>query len=46
MTSHTYNIRGIEVKFPYAAYQCQLIFMEKIIESLQEVRSALPNACL
>lgn len=43
MTSHTYNIRGVEVKFPYAAYQCQLIYMEKVIECLQEVRYALSN---
>lgn len=34
----TYNIRGVEVKFPYRAYECQLIYMEKVIEALQEVR--------
>jgi hypothetical protein len=37
----SYNIRGVTVQFPYDAYQCQLIYMEKVIESLQEVRSKI-----
>ena len=32
-----YTIRGIEVDFPYEAYQCQLVYMEKVIEALQNV---------
>lgn len=33
----TYNIRGIDVDFPFEAYDCQLVYMEKVIQSLQEV---------
>lgn len=34
-----YTLRGVEVEFPYAeAYSCQLAYMEKVIEALQEVR--------
>lgn len=34
-----YTLRGVEVDFPYAeAYGCQLAYMEKVIEALQEVR--------
>ncbi|KAL1551497.1 Regulator of telomere elongation helicase 1 [Salvia divinorum] len=37
----TYNIRGINVDFPYEAYDCQLVYMEKVIESLQNKSNAL-----
>lgn len=30
-----------QVKFPYEAYECQLIYMEKVIQALQEGRNAL-----
>lgn len=33
----TYNIRGIDVDFPFEAYDCQLVYMEKVIQSLQQV---------
>lgn len=33
-----YKIRGIDVDFPFDAYDCQLVYMEKVIQSLQEVR--------
>lgn len=33
-----YNILGIGVDFPFDAYQPQLIYMEKVILSLQKVR--------
>lgn len=33
----TYEIRGIDVDFPFDAYDCQLVYMEKVIQSLQEV---------
>ncbi|XP_047959212.1 regulator of telomere elongation helicase 1 homolog [Salvia hispanica] len=36
-----YNIRGINVDFPYEAYDCQLVYMEKVIESLQNKSNAL-----
>ena len=36
-----YAIRGVQVPFPYEAYECQLVFMEKVIQSLQERRNAL-----
>lgn len=35
----TYKIRGIDVDFPFEAYDCQIVYMEKVIRSLQEVRS-------
>ena len=34
-----YHIRGVEVHFPHPAYDCQLVYMERVIESLQEVCS-------
>ncbi|KAF9615542.1 hypothetical protein IFM89_024390 [Coptis chinensis] len=36
-----YNIRGIDVDFPYEAYDCQIVYMEKVIQSLQERCNAL-----
>ncbi|CAN1836442.1 Regulator of telomere elongation helicase 1 homolog [Linum perenne] len=37
----TYKIRGIDVDFPFEAYDCQLVYMEKVIESLQNKCNAL-----
>ncbi|XP_028548850.1 regulator of telomere elongation helicase 1 homolog [Dendrobium catenatum] len=36
-----YKIRGINVDFPYDAYDCQLVYMEKVMQSLQEGCNAL-----
>ncbi|KAJ8452039.1 hypothetical protein Cgig2_016620 [Carnegiea gigantea] len=36
-----YNIRGIEVDFPYDAYDCQITYMDKVIQALQEKTNAL-----
>ncbi|GAB4842166.1 Regulator of telomere elongation helicase 1 [Ancistrocladus abbreviatus] len=36
-----YKIRGIDVDFPYDAYDCQIVYMEKVIQSLQENCNAL-----
>lgn len=33
----TYNIRGIKVDFPYEAYECQKIYMEKVLDALNQV---------
>ena len=33
----TYTISGVHVPFPFEPYQCQLIYMEKVINSLQNV---------
>lgn len=33
----SYNVRGVKVDFPYAAYEVQQIYMEKVIEALQDV---------
>ena len=30
-----YEIRGLRVPFPFDAYECQLIYMEKVVEALQ-----------
>ncbi|CAJ1955200.1 unnamed protein product [Sphenostylis stenocarpa] len=32
----TYKIRGIDIDFPYEAYDSQLDYMDKVIQSLQE----------
>ncbi|KVI06000.1 hypothetical protein Ccrd_015675 [Cynara cardunculus var. scolymus] len=37
----TYKIRDINVEFPFEAYDCQLVYMEKVIQSLQERSNAL-----
>ncbi|XP_031265333.1 regulator of telomere elongation helicase 1 homolog [Pistacia vera] len=37
----TYKIRGIDVDFPFEAYDCQLIYMDKVIQSLQNKCNAL-----
>ncbi|KAJ8637753.1 hypothetical protein MRB53_012020 [Persea americana] len=36
-----YKIRGIDVDFPFEAYDCQIVYMEKVIRSLQERCNAL-----
>ncbi|KAL3343670.1 hypothetical protein AABB24_027276 [Solanum stoloniferum] len=36
-----YKIRGIDVDFPYEAYDCQIVYMEKVIQSLQNRSNAL-----
>ncbi|KAL0026549.1 hypothetical protein WJX77_006250 [Trebouxia sp. C0004] len=38
---HTYSLRGVEVEFPYDAYACQLDYMERVIQALQERENAL-----
>ncbi|XP_075664293.1 regulator of telomere elongation helicase 1 homolog [Castanea sativa] len=37
----TYKIRGIDVDFPFEAYDSQLVYMEKVIQSLQQKCNAL-----
>lgn len=34
-----YNVRGVKVEFPFQAYEVQQIYMEKVIEALQDVRA-------
>ncbi|CAN4086784.1 unnamed protein product [Withania somnifera] len=36
-----YRISGIDVDFPYEAYDCQIVYMEKVIQSLQNRNNAL-----
>jgi hypothetical protein len=31
------NIKGVEINFPYKPYDCQVKYMEKVIQCLQEV---------
>lgn len=33
----TYKIRGIDVDFPFDAYDSQLVYMDKVLQSLQQV---------
>ncbi|XP_020235482.1 regulator of telomere elongation helicase 1 homolog [Cajanus cajan] len=37
----TYKIRGIDVDFPFEAYDSQIVYMDKVIQSLQEKCNAL-----
>ncbi|KAF3450771.1 hypothetical protein FNV43_RR06860 [Rhamnella rubrinervis] len=37
----TYTIRGIDVDFPFEAYDSQLVYMDKVIQSLQNKCNAL-----
>eukprot|EP00958_Prasinococcus_capsulatus_P010947 scaffold1074_cov409-Prasinococcus_capsulatus_cf.AAC.19 len=37
----SYRIRGVVVDFPYVAYDCQQLYMEKTIEALADGRNAL-----
>lgn len=32
-----YSIRGVNVDFPFDAYDCQITYMDRVIESLQQV---------
>ena len=32
-----YSIRGVDVDFPFDAYDCQITYMDRVIESLQQV---------
>ncbi len=36
-----YEIRGVHVEFPFDAYTSQLVYMERVIQSLQERKNAL-----
>ncbi|GKD79120.1 regulator of telomere elongation helicase 1 isoform X1 [Tanacetum coccineum] len=37
----TYKIRGIDVEFPFEAYDCQIVYMDRVIQSLQDKSNAL-----
>ena len=39
-TQYLINIKGIEIYFPYQPYEIQIIYMEKIIESLNNEKLA------
>ncbi|CAO2190879.1 unnamed protein product [Urochloa humidicola] len=36
-----YTIRGVAVDFPFDAYDCQITYMDRVIESLQQGKNAL-----
>uniref|UniRef100_A0A0D9V2H2 Helicase ATP-binding domain-containing protein n=1 Tax=Leersia perrieri TaxID=77586 RepID=A0A0D9V2H2_9ORYZ len=36
-----YRIRGVDVDFPYDAYDCQITYMDRVLESLQQGKNAL-----
>ena len=36
---HSYDVRGVPVLFPYIAYDSQRVYMERVIQSLQEVHN-------
>ena len=35
------RVRGVNVDFPHSPYDCQLVYMEKVIEALQTRKHAL-----
>ncbi|KAK3161163.1 hypothetical protein QOZ80_1BG0073100 [Eleusine coracana subsp. coracana] len=36
-----YTIRGVDVDFPFDAYDCQITYMNRVLESLQQGKNAL-----
>ncbi|KAI5070881.1 hypothetical protein GOP47_0013132 [Adiantum capillus-veneris] len=36
-----YRVAGIDVAFPFSAYDCQLVYMERVIQALQQGKNAL-----
>lgn len=40
-TAHQYHIRGVTVDFPHAAYDCQQLYMEKVLQAVQRSEHAL-----
>ena len=36
MPGGTFSVRGLDVEFPFAPYDSQLVFMEKVIQTLQK----------
>ncbi|GAQ79984.1 Helicase [Klebsormidium nitens] len=36
-----YTLRGVQVDFPFSAYDCQLVYMERVIQALQTGQNAL-----
>jgi hypothetical protein len=40
-TEQRYVIRGVAVDFPYPAYDCQQVYMEKVIQAVQQGQNAL-----
>ncbi|XP_024539869.1 regulator of telomere elongation helicase 1 homolog [Selaginella moellendorffii] len=37
----SYKLKGVDVRFPYDAYDCQLVYMESVIAALQKGQNAL-----
>ncbi len=37
MAVQTLNVNGVEVEFPFQPYPCQLTYMGKVVQALQEV---------
>lgn len=38
-----YTLRGVQVDFPFSAYDCQLVYMERVIQALQTVSPTLSD---
>ncbi|KAJ1641128.1 hypothetical protein T492DRAFT_252325 [Pavlovales sp. CCMP2436] len=37
----TYELSGVTVEFPFDAYECQTLYMQRVIQALQECSNAL-----
>jgi hypothetical protein len=38
-----YTFRGVDVDFPFDAYDCQITYMDRVLESLQQVTNPPPR---
>jgi hypothetical protein len=41
-----YRLGGVPVSFPFPAYDCQIVYMERVIEALQQVCIDSSASCL
>jgi hypothetical protein len=40
-----YRIRGVDVDFPFDAYDCQITYMDRVLQSLQQVPNPQTLLC-
>ena len=40
------DVRGVRVNFPFTPYPCQVTYMERVLQCLQQVREKQLNVCV